>query len=127
MKQFINDKETLVTNAIDGVIASSGGSLTRLDGFPHIKVVVRTDWDKSKVALVSGGGSGHEPAHAGFVGEGMLTAAVCGDIFASPSLDAVLAGILAVTGKAGCLLIVKNYTGDRLNFGLAAERARALA
>ena len=125
MKQFINDKETLVTNAIDGVIASSGGRLTRLDGFPHIKVVVRTDWDKSKVALVSGGGSGHEPAHAGFVGEGMLTAAVCGDIFASPSLDVVLAGILAVTGKAGCLLIVKNYTGDRLNFGLAAERARA--
>jgi ATP-dependent dihydroxyacetone kinase len=125
MKQFINDKETLVTNAIDGVIASSGGRLTKLDGFPHIKVVVRTDWDKSKVALVSGGGSGHEPAHAGFVGEGMLTAAVCGDVFASPSLDAVLAGILAVTGKAGCLLIVKNYTGDRLNFGLAAERARA--
>jgi len=74
---------------------------------------------------VSGGGSGHEPAHAGFVGEGMLTAAVCGDVFASPSVDAVLAGILAVTGPAGCLLIVKNYTGDRLNFGLAAERARA--
>ncbi|OZA13207.1 MAG: dihydroxyacetone kinase, partial [Rhodobacterales bacterium 17-64-5] len=79
----------------------------------------------SKVALVSGGGSGHEPSHAGFVGQGMLTAAVCGDVFASPSVDAVLAGILAVTGKAGCLLIVKNYTGDRLNFGLAAERARA--
>jgi ATP-dependent dihydroxyacetone kinase len=125
MKQFINDKETVVTNAIDGVIGSSGGCLAKLDGFPHIKVVVRTDWDKSKVALVSGGGSGHEPAHAGFVGQGMLTAAVCGDVFASPSLDAVLAGILAVTGKAGCLLIVKNYTGDRLNFGLAAERARA--
>jgi len=86
---------------------------------------VRNDWDKSKVALVSGGGSGHEPAHAGFVGQGMLTAAVCGDVFASPSVDAVLAGILAVTGPAGCLLIVKNYTGDRLNFGLAAERARA--
>jgi len=125
MKQFINDKETVVTNAIDGVIGSSGGCLAKLDGFPHIKVVVRNDWDKSKVALVSGGGSGHEPAHAGFVGQGMLTAAVCGDVFASPSLDAVLAGILAVTGKAGCLLIVKNYTGDRLNFGLAAERARA--
>jgi dihydroxyacetone kinase len=77
------------------------------------------------VALVSGGGSGHEPSHAGFVGQGMLTAAVCGDVFASPSVDAVLAGILAVTGRAGCLLIVKNYTGDRLNFGLAAERARA--
>jgi triose/dihydroxyacetone kinase / FAD-AMP lyase (cyclizing) len=86
----------------------------------------RTDWDRSKVALVSGGGSGHEPSHAGFVGQGMLTAAVCGEVFASPSVDAVLAGILAVTGKAGCLLIVKNYTGDRLNFGLAAERARAL-
>lgn len=125
MKQFMNAKETLVTEAIDGLVRVSGGALARLDGYPHIRVVVRTDWDKSKVALVSGGGSGHEPSHAGFVGRGMLTAAVCGDVFASPSVDAVLAGILAVTGKAGCLLIVKNYTGDRLNFGLAAERARA--
>lgn len=125
MNQFINDKETLVTDAIDGLLATSGGSLTRLDGYPHIKVVCRSDWDKSKVALISGGGSGHEPSHAGFVGSGMLTAAVCGEVFASPSVDAVLAGILAVTGPAGCLLIVKNYTGDRLNFGLAAERARA--
>lgn len=125
MTQFINSKETLVTEAIDGVLRTGGGRLARLDGYPHIKVVVRTDWDASKVALVSGGGSGHEPAHAGFVGQGMLTAAVCGDVFASPSVDAVLAGILSVTGKAGCLLIVKNYTGDRLNFGLAAERARA--
>jgi ATP-dependent dihydroxyacetone kinase len=125
MKQFINSRETLVTEAIDGLIRTAGGRLTRLDGYPHIKVVLRTDWDKSRVALVSGGGSGHEPSHAGFVGQGMLTAAVCGEVFASPSVDAVLAGILAVTGKAGCLLIVKNYTGDRLNFGLAAERARA--
>ena len=125
MAQFINKKEDIVTDAIDGLIATSGGKLARLDGYPHIRVVVRNDWDKSKVALVSGGGSGHEPAHAGFVGQGMLTAAVCGDVFASPSVDAVLAGILAVTGPAGCLLIVKNYTGDRLNFGLAAERARA--
>ena len=126
MAQFINAKEDLVTEAIDGVLAASGGELSRLDGYPHIKVVFRTDWDKSKVALVSGGGSGHEPAHAGFVGKGMLTAAVCGEVFASPSVEAVLAGILAVTGDPGCLLIVKNYTGDRLNFGLAAERARAL-
>ena len=125
MSQFINKKEDIVTEAVDGVVAASGGSLARLDGYPHIRVVVRNDWDKSRVALVSGGGSGHEPAHAGFVGPGMLTAAVCGDVFASPSVDAVLAGILAVTGPAGCLLIVKNYTGDRLNFGLAAERARA--
>lgn len=125
MTQFMNQKEDIVTDAVDGIIAASGGKLARLDGYPHIRVVVRNNWDKSKVALVSGGGSGHEPAHAGFVGEGMLTAAVCGDVFASPSVDAVLAGILAVTGPAGCLLIVKNYTGDRLNFGLAAERARA--
>ncbi|MEM0936790.1 MAG: dihydroxyacetone kinase subunit DhaK [Pseudomonadota bacterium] len=126
MAQFINAKQDLVTEAIDGLLATSGGALSRLDGFPHIKVVFRSDWDMSKVALVSGGGSGHEPAHAGFVGAGMLTAAVCGEVFASPSVEAVLAGILAVTGEAGCLLIVKNYTGDRLNFGLAAERARAL-
>ena len=125
MAQFMNKKEDMVVEAIDGIICASGEKLTRLDGYPHIKVVVRKDWDSSKVALVSGGGSGHEPAHAGFVGKGMLTAAVCGDIFASPSVDAVLAGILAVTGPAGCLLIVKNYTGDRLNFGLAAERAKA--
>ena len=125
MSQFINAKESLVTEAIDGTLRTAGDALARLDGYPHVKVVVRTDWTRDRVALVSGGGSGHEPAHAGFVGRGLLSAAVCGDVFASPSVDAVLAGILAVTGKAGCLLIVKNYTGDRLNFGLAAERARA--
>lgn len=126
MTQFINAREDVVTEAIEGLVRTSDGLLARLDGFPHIRVVLRADWDRSKVALVSGGGSGHEPSHAGFVGRGMLAAAVCGDVFASPSVDAVLAGILSVTGKAGCLLIVKNYTGDRLNFGLAAERARAL-
>lgn len=126
MAQFINTRETLVADALDGLVRLSGGRLARLDGYPNIKVVVRADWDRRKVALVSGGGSGHEPSHPGFVGKGMLTAAVCGEVFASPSVDAVLAGIVAVTGEAGCLLIVKNYTGDRLNFGLAAERARAL-
>ncbi len=125
MTHFMNKKEDLVTEAIDGALTAAGGTLARLDGYPHIRVVVRSDWTKSRVALVSGGGSGHEPAHVGFIGKGMLTAAVCGDVFASPSVDAVLAAILAVTGPAGCLLIVKNYTGDRLNFGLAAERARA--
>ena len=124
-KHFINTRETIVTEALDGLIACSGGRLARLDGYPEIKVVIRTDRDPAKVAVVSGGGAGHEPAHAGFVGRGMLTAAVSGEIFASPSVAAVLAGIRAVTGPAGCLLIVKNYTGDRLNFGLAAERARA--
>lgn len=127
MKRFINSNDDIVTEALDGFLGSAGGSpIARLDGYPDIKVIVRSDWDKSRVAIVSGGGSGHEPAHAGFVGEGMLTAAVCGDIFASPSVDAVLAAILSVTGEAGCLLIVKNYTGDRLNFGLAAEKAKTL-
>jgi ATP-dependent dihydroxyacetone kinase len=127
MSQFINSKEKLVTDALDGFLKLSQGlGLARLDGYPHIKVVCRTDHKLSRVAIISGGGSGHEPAHAGFVGKGMLTAAVCGEVFASPSVDAVLAAILAVTGKGGCLLIVKNYTGDRLNFGLAAEKARAL-
>lgn len=126
MAHFINSKADIVQEALDGFVAASGGRLVRLDGYPFIRVIARSDWDRSRVAVISGGGSGHEPAHAGFVGPAMLTAAVCGDVFASPSVDAVLAGILAVTGDAGCVLIVKNYTGDRLNFGLAAERARAL-
>ncbi|CDX57327.1 Dihydroxyacetone kinase [Mesorhizobium plurifarium] len=126
MKHFFNRKDTIVTEAMDGFLATAGsGALARLDGYPEIKVVLRADWDKTKVAVVSGGGAGHEPSHAGFVGAGMLTAAVSGEIFASPSVEAVLAAIRATTGPAGCLLIVKNYTGDRLNFGLAAEKARA--
>jgi ATP-dependent dihydroxyacetone kinase len=125
-KHFLNDRGSAVPDAIDAAVLLGGGAVARLDGFPSIKVVVRADWRRAGVAVVSGGGSGHEPAHAGFVGEGMLTAAVCGEIFASPSVDAVLAGVVAVTGPAGCLLVVKNYTGDRLNFGLAAERARAM-
>ncbi|MHB2205964.1 dihydroxyacetone kinase subunit DhaK [Methylobacterium sp. CM6257] len=126
MAHFIDARANLVNDAIDGLLVASGGRLARLDGDPGIRVVLRAETDGSRVAVVSGGGSGHEPAHAGFVGPGMLSAAVCGDVFASPSVDAVLAGILAVTGPAGCLLVIKNYAGDRLNFGLAAERARAL-
>lgn len=126
MTHFYNTRKTIVTEALDGfLLAHAPGQLARLDGYPSVKVIVRANWDASKVAVISGGGAGHEPSHAGFVGRGMLTAAVLGEIFASPSVDAVLAAIRAVTGAAGCLLIVKNYTGDRLNFGLAAERARA--
>jgi ATP-dependent dihydroxyacetone kinase len=126
--QFINTKENLVVDSLDGLLRASGGAnLARLDGYPGIKVILRTDHNPNRrVAIVAGGGSGHEPAHAAFVGPGMLTAAVCGEVFASPSVDAVFAAIMAVTGKAGCLVILKNYTGDRLNFGLAAEKARAL-
>lgn len=131
MRQFIDRKESLVVDAIDGLLRSSGGAhLARLDGYPGIKVVLHTDHRPNRVAIVAGGGSGHEPAHAGFVGKGMLTAAVCGEVFASPSVDAVFAAIMAVTRpdrrNPGCLVIFKNYTGDRLNFGLAVERARAL-
>lgn len=126
-KFFMNDRKSLINDVIEGVILTSPyKNLAKLDVDPAIRVVVRRDWDKKKVALISGGGSGHEPAHVGFVGKGMLTAAVCGEVFASPSVDAVLNAIVAVTGKAGCLLIVKNYTGDRLNFGLASEKAKGM-
>lgn len=122
---FFNDRKQLVNDAIEGILLTAPhANLVKLDIDPAIRVVARGDWDKSRVAVISGGGSGHEPAHAGFVGKGMLTAAVCGDVFASPSVDAVLNAIVAVTGEQGCLLIVKNYTGDRLNFGLAAEKAK---
>lgn len=126
-KFFMNERENLVNDAIEGVILTSPfRNLAKLDVDPAIRVVLRSDWEKKNVALISGGGSGHEPAHVGFVGKGMLTAAVCGEVFASPSVDAVLNAIVAVTGDAGCLLIVKNYTGDRLNFGLAAEKAKKM-
>nr|O04059.1 RecName: Full=Putative 3,4-dihydroxy-2-butanone kinase [Solanum lycopersicum]CAA72805.1 putative 3,4-dihydroxy-2-butanone kinase [Solanum lycopersicum] len=126
-KKLINDPNDVVTEFIEGLIENYPG-LQYLDGFPEVKVVLRADVSGAKydkVAIISGGGSGHEPAHAGFVGEGMLTAAICGDVFASPNVDSILAGIRAVTGPMGCLLIVKNYTGDRLNFGLAAEQAKS--
>ncbi|KAL6545613.1 hypothetical protein OROGR_009487 [Orobanche gracilis] len=115
----------VVTEFIEGLVETYPG-LQYLDGFPDVKVVLRADVSGAtydKVALYQM--SGHEPAHAGFVGEGMLTAAICGDIFASPPVDSILSGIRMVTGSLGCLLIVKNYTGDRLNFGLAAEQAKS--
>ncbi|KAJ1293863.1 hypothetical protein BS78_01G102000 [Paspalum vaginatum] len=126
-KKLINKPEDVVTEFIEGLVETYPG-LQYLDGFPQIKVVLRADVERGaydKVAVISGGGSGHEPAHAGFVGPGMLTAAVSGDVFASPPVDSILAAIRAVTGPMGCLLIVKNYTGDRLNFGLAAEQAKS--
>ncbi|CAD7956315.1 unnamed protein product [Amoebophrya sp. A120] len=125
-KRFVNeDASRLVRDAIDGLVAINAKHLTRFQYQDGTKVILRKDWTKQKVALISGGGAGHEPAHAGFVGQGMLTAAVSGEVFASPTVDAILAAIVAVTGPKGCLLIVKNYTGDRLNFGLAAERAKS--
>ncbi|TYI72568.1 hypothetical protein E1A91_D07G070700v1 [Gossypium mustelinum] len=126
-KKLINNPNDVVTEFIEGLVETYQG-LQYLDGFPEVKVVLRADVSGAtydKVAVISGGGSGHEPAQAGYVGEGLLTASICGDIFASPTVDSILAGIRAVTGPMGCLLVVTNYTGDRLNFGLAAEQARS--
>lgn len=124
---ILNTKQSFVLDSISGSLyAAKNNNLTLLDFNNDIKVVARSDWQKDKVAIICGGGSGHEPAHAGFVGKGMLTAAVCGDLFAAPSVDAVLNAILHVTGDSGCLVIIKNYTGDRLNFGLAVEKAKEM-
>ncbi|MFM0596987.1 dihydroxyacetone kinase subunit DhaK [Paraburkholderia dilworthii] len=125
MKKLINDVSAIVPDMLDG-LAALNPNLSLLQGG---SIVVRADAEsaaaRGEVALISGGGSGHEPAHGGYVGAGMLSAAVAGEVFTSPSTDAVLDAIRAVAGAAGVLLIVKNYTGDRFNFGLAAEIARA--
>ncbi len=123
MHQFFNSPESVVDEMLAAVTELSSVSLSVPSS--GVRVVVRDDahTQREQVAILSGGGAGHEPAHAGFVGQGMLTGAISGDVFASPTTDAVLAAIRHVTGRAGCLLVVKNYTGDRLNFGLARERA----
>ena len=124
MKKLINRPEDAVEEMLQGVSVLHPGSV-RLRGH---KAMLREDAEQirdQQVAIISGGGSGHEPAHAGYVGAGMLSAAVAGEIFTSPSSDSVFAAIKAVAGKRGALLVVKNYTGDRLNFGVAAEMARA--
>lgn len=124
MKKLINSPATVVRELLEGLVSLDPG----LALLAEEQVVLRqplADRQARPVAVISGGGSGHEPAHAGYVGEGMLTAAVAGDVFTSPSVDAVLAAIRAAAGPAGALLVVKNYTGDRLNFGLAAELARS--
>ena len=118
--QLINNPKNVVDEMIDGLTLNP--DLQRIEGY---NVVVRANIDKSKVALISGGGSGHEPSHAGWVGAGMLTAAVAGPVFASPASNSVLAAIMHVTGSGGCLVVVKNYTGDRLWFGLACEQVRS--
>eukprot|EP00045_Choanoeca_perplexa_P011079 m.115874 g.115874 ORF g.115874 m.115874 type:complete len:635 (+) comp15505_c0_seq2:163-2067(+) len=123
-KQLYNQAETVVDEALEGVVSSSAGLLLLKD----TRVVLRHDisiYNANHVVLLSGGGSGHEPAHVGYIGQGMLSGAICGDIFASPPPSAILAAILSSAGPKGVLLIVKNYTGDRLNFGLAAEQARS--
>lgn len=124
-KKLINEPENLVQESLIGLIKSHS-HLNLIEGY---NIVVRNDIEKirdHKVTLISGGGSGHEPAHSLYVGKGMLSAAVCGNVFTSPSVDAIYQAIITCTTAKGpgCLLIVKNYTGDVLNFGLAQELAK---
>ena len=124
MKKLLNRPDDTVREMLEG-LADQHPQLGLLDSE---NVIVQTGLPAPvarRVAVLSGGGAGHEPAHAGYVGDGMLQAAISGDVFTSPSTDAVLAAIRASAGPSGAVLIVKNYTGDRLNFGLAAELARA--
>ncbi|MGE5484969.1 MAG: dihydroxyacetone kinase subunit DhaK [Ignavibacteriales bacterium] len=119
MKKFINDPGNVVNEMLDGLSAAYPQYVRRLAG---LNVIVRAGAPVAgKVALISGGGSGHEPAHAGYVGYGMLDAAVAGDVFTSPTPDQIYEAAKAVNGGAGVLLIVKNYTGDIMNFDIAAD------
>ncbi|XP_025062694.1 triokinase/FMN cyclase isoform X3 [Alligator sinensis] len=124
-KKLVNSVPGCADDALAGLVACNP-AIQLLQGH---RVALRSDLEnvRGRVALLSGGGSGHEPAHAGYIGKGMLTGVVAGAVFTSPAVGSILAAIRAVTqaGSAGTLLIVKNYTGDRLNFGLALEQARA--
>ncbi|MCI7624156.1 MAG: dihydroxyacetone kinase subunit DhaK [Clostridiales bacterium] len=119
MKKIINDPEHVVSEMLAG-IEISDISLKYIPGF---EVIARREPNKEKVAIISGGGSGHEPAHAGYVGRGMLDAAVAGNVFASPSPDRILEAIHQVGGDKGVLMVIKNYSGDIMNFSMAAELA----
>ena len=120
MKKFINDPADVVKESLAG-LAAAHPDLVRVD-FEN-QIVIRKDAPTGKVAIISGGGSGHEPMHGGFVGAGMLDAACPGEVFTSPVPDQMLAATKAVDGGAGVVHIVKNYTGDVMNFKLAAEMA----
>ncbi|HHW03640.1 MAG TPA: dihydroxyacetone kinase subunit DhaK [Thermoanaerobacterales bacterium] len=121
MKKLINNPEHVVEEMLEGMVAAFPGYVRKLEGF---NVIVRADAPvKGKVGLVSGGGSGHEPSHAGFVGRGMLDAGVAGAVFTSPTPDQIFEAVKAVDGGAGVLLIIKNYTGDVMNFEMAGEMA----
>lgn len=119
MKKIINYPENVVKEMCHGIVLAH----PELEMLPKYKVLYRKNKNRNKVSLISGGGSGHEPAHAGFVGEGMLDAAVCGDVFASPSQIQVYQAIREMETKQGVLLIVKNYSGDMMNFKNAAHLA----
>lgn len=120
MKKIINDPSQVVTEMIDGIVYENADKVYRLEG----RQTIAQKTIPKQVALVSGGGSGHEPAHAGFVGDGMLQAAVCGQVFTSPTSDEVYAAIKEVDQGQGVLLIIKNYSGDIMNFDMAMDLAQ---
>ncbi|MFJ8526451.1 dihydroxyacetone kinase subunit DhaK [Bacillus sp. NPDC094106] len=120
MKKLINKPEEVLSDMLKGMTSAHPEYLQKLDGF---NVVVRKNRSKNKVVLVSGGGSGHEPAHAGYVGRGMLDAAVLGEVFTSPTPDQIFEAIKEVENGQGALFIIKNYTGDVMNFDMANELA----
>lgn len=120
MKKFINQPQDVEKEMLSGMAKAYPQYVKLLD---EADVVVRAVKKEGKVALISGGGNGHEPAHGGYVGSGMLDAAVAGPVFTSPAADQILEGIKAVATDAGVLMIVKNYTGDVMNFEMAGEMA----
>ena len=120
MKKMINKPDDVVEEMLQGIVAAHPEYVKRVDG---CDVLVRAGGSQGKVALVSGGGSGHEPAHGGYVGKGMLDAAVAGAMFTSPTPDQVYEAIKACNGGKGVLLVIKNYTGDVMNFEMAADMA----
>ncbi|WP_407892334.1 dihydroxyacetone kinase subunit DhaK [Lacticaseibacillus sp. N501-2] len=122
MKKIINDPAAVVPEMVDGLVRAYPQILEQI---PDTTAVVRTDKDsmKGKVAVISGGGSGHEPTHAGFVGKGMLSAAVCGQVFTSPTPDQIYAAIKATDQGRGVFMVVKNYSGDVMNFDMAKDMA----
>lgn len=120
MKKLINDVEQVENQMVAGMVKAYPAYLRKLDCG---NVVVRAKKKEDKVALISGGGSGHEPAHGGYVGVGMLDAAVAGPVFTSPTPDQIYEGIKAIATDKGVLMVVKNYTGDVMNFEMAAEMA----
>src|SRR5665648_64546 len=119
MKKLINSPETVIMEMCNGIVLAH----PELDLIRKYKVIKKKNINKNKVSLISGGGSGHEPAHAGYIGKGMLDAAVCGDVFASPSQIQVYQAIRATASDKGTLLIIKNYSGDMMNFKNAADLA----
>ena len=120
MKKIINKPENVVTEMLDGLAYVHSDLVHRVEGFD---IIARNEQVAGQVGLISGGGSGHEPAHAGFVGDGMLSAAIAGAVFTSPTPDQILEAIKSADQGAGVFMVVKNYSGDIMNFEMAQELA----